>query len=107
MGIEIIDGGLFTTVQDFGRIGYQHMGFSVCGAMDKKSLAIGNMLVNNKEDEAGLEMTLVGATIKFKKGNFIAITGANFNPKINNKEVPLYKPIFVKENDILTFENAI
>ena len=106
MGIKIIDGGLYTTVQDFGRIGYQDKGFSVCGAMDKKSLSIANMLVDNKEDEAGLEMTLVGPKIKFTKSNFIAITGGNLSPRINNIEVPMYKAIFVEENDVLTFENA-
>ncbi|MEG0855371.1 MAG: biotin-dependent carboxyltransferase family protein [Terrisporobacter sp.] len=106
MGVKFHHGGLFTTVQDFGRTGYQDVGFSVCGAMDKKSLAIANMLVDNKEDEAGLEITLVGPKMEFTKDNFIAITGGNLNPKINGKEAPMYKAIFVSKYDILTFENA-
>lgn len=106
MGIIIHDGGLYTTVQDYGRYGYQDVGFSVCGAMDKRSLAIANMLVDNKEDEAGLEITLVGPEIEFTKSNFISITGGNLKPKINGIEVDMYKAIFVNEKDILTFENA-
>lgn len=106
MGIKIIEPGMFTTVQDFGMIGYQHLGFSVCGAMDKKSLAIANMLVENKEDEAGLEVTLIGPKIKFTNANVIAITGGNLNPKLNDKEIPMYKALFVKENDVLSMEYA-
>ena len=95
MGIKIQQAGLYTSVQDFGRIGYQDVGFSVCGAMDKKSLTIGNMLVNNKEDEAGLEITLIGPEIKFTEENFIAITGGDFNPKINGEKVSMYKAVLV------------
>lgn len=106
MGIEIQQSGLYTSVQDFGRIGYQDVGFSVCGAMDKKSLAIGNLLVGNKEDEAGLEITLIGPKIKFTEENFIAITGGDLNPKLNGEQVSMYKAILVKKDDILSFENA-
>lgn len=106
MGIEILQSGLYTSVQDFGRVGYQDVGFSVCGAMDKKSLAIGNLLVDNQEDEAGLEITLIGPKIKFTKENFIAITGGDLSPKINGKTAEMYKAIFVKKDDVLSFENA-
>lgn len=106
MGIKIQQAGIYTSVQDFGRIGYQDVGFSVCGAMDKKSLTIGNMLVNNKEDEAGLEITLIGPEIKFTEENFIAITGGDFNPKINGEKVSMYKAVLVRKGDILSFENA-
>ena len=103
MGIKIQQSGLYTSVQDFGRIGYQDLGFSVCGAMDKRSLAIGNLLVGNKEDEAGLEITLIGPKIKFTEENFIAITGGDLNPKLNGKEVSMYKAIFVNKDDVLSF----
>lgn len=106
MGIEIQQSGLYTSVQDFGRIGYQDVGFSVCGAMDKKSLAIANLLVGNKEDEAGLEITLIGPKIKFTKENFIAITGGDLNPKLNGEKISMYKAILVKKHDVLSFENA-
>lgn len=106
MGIEIQQSGLYTSVQDFGRVGYQNVGFSVCGAMDKKSLTIANLLVDNKEDEAGLEITLIGPTMKFTEENFIAITGGDLNPKINGEKISMYEAIFVKKNDVLTFENA-
>ncbi|SCH66354.1 biotin-dependent carboxyltransferase family protein [Romboutsia sp. Marseille-P6047] len=107
MGIIIREGGLYTTVQDLGRIGYQDLGFSVCGAMDKNSLKIANMLVNNKDNEACLEVTLVGPILEFTKNNIIAITGGNLQPKLNEIKVDMNKAIVVKKGDILSFESAI
>ncbi|MGL5345851.1 MAG: biotin-dependent carboxyltransferase family protein [Peptostreptococcaceae bacterium] len=103
----IVEGGLQTTIQDFGRVGYQEFGFSPCGALDKKSLAIANILVGNVENEAGIEITLIGPIMKFTKSNIIAITGGNLNPKINGKEVKMYKAVLVEKGDMLSFTNAI
>ena len=41
MSISIIQPGMFTTVQDEGRFGFQHLGFSSAGAMDLYSYLIG------------------------------------------------------------------
>ena len=47
--IEVIEGGLFTTVQDLGRHGYQRYGVPVSGAMDQYALRVANLLVGNQE----------------------------------------------------------
>ena len=44
MGFRVIKGGMLTTVQDFGRTGYQSQGFSVGGAMDVRSFKLANLL---------------------------------------------------------------
>lgn len=106
MGIIIRKSGLFTTIQDYGRVGYQDSGFSVCGVMDKRSARIANMLVDNSRYEAVLEITLFGPTIEFTRSNIIAITGGNLRAKINNVPVSTYQAILVKEGDVLSFENA-
>ncbi|MDP3038560.1 MAG: KipI antagonist, partial [Deltaproteobacteria bacterium] len=62
--IEVIKAGLFTTVQDNGRWGYQGYGVGVAGAMDNFALSAANFLVGNAEGAAGLEMTLLGPTLK-------------------------------------------
>lgn len=106
MGIIIRKSGLYTTVQDYGRVGYQESGFSVCGAMDKRSLKIANMLVDNHPDEAVIEMTLVGPTIEFTESNIIAITGGNLRPKLNGERVHTYQALLIKSGDVLSFEYA-
>ena len=52
--------GMFTTVQDLGRRGYQMQGVPVAGAMDAGALRMGNILVGNDEGAAGLEITMIG-----------------------------------------------
>ena len=75
MGIRILKGGMLTTVQDSGRPGYQSQGFGVSGVMDRRSFKIANLLLDNPENEAVLEFTLLGPTLEFTSETIIAITG--------------------------------
>lgn len=106
MGILFLKGGLFTTVQDIGRNGYQKSGFHVSGVMDKRSFMLANLLVDNPENEAVLEFTMIGPTLKFTSDTIIAITGGDFSPKMNGKEVPMYTAVYAHKNDILEFQYA-
>ena len=55
---KIMNKGLLTTVQDVkGRQGNQYLGFPPSGAMDPLALTVGNILVGNDPNEAGLEYT--------------------------------------------------
>ena len=83
MGIRVLKGGMMTTVQDLGRTGYQSQGFSVSGVMDVRSFKIANLLLDNPENEAVLEFTLIGPTLEFTSETIIAITGGDFRPQIN------------------------
>ena len=65
MGFRVIKGGLLTTVQDLGRTGYQSQGFNVNGVMDRRAFRIANLLLDNPENEAVLECTLIGPTLEF------------------------------------------
>jgi biotin-dependent carboxylase-like uncharacterized protein len=105
--LKIIHPGLLTTIQDLGRIGYQKYGIPKSGALDNLSLRIGNLLVGNHESAAGLEITLIGPTIKVLKDEFIAITGANLNPCLNQEKIPMWESIFVKKGNEISFKEAI
>ncbi len=106
MGIRIIKAGMMTTVQDFGRTGYQSQGFPVSGVMDRRSFVIANLLVDNPENEAVLEFTLIGPTLQFTADTIIAITGGDFQPTINGKPAPMYTAIYIHKDDILKFGSA-
>ncbi len=67
--------GFYTTIQDKGRFGYASIGVPESGAMDRKALLLANALVNNLENEAVLEYTLVGPTIQFQCDRHFVITG--------------------------------
>lgn len=101
--IEVIDPGFYTTIQDFGRIGYRKFGVPYSGVMDRKASALVNSLLGNNIDEAVIEMTMTGAELKFKIATSIAISGADMSAKLNNKSIKLNKRILVNPNDILSF----
>lgn len=106
MGVRVLKAGMLTTVQDLGRTGYQSQGFSVAGAMDVRSFKIANLLLDNPENEAVLEFTLIGPTLQFTSETIIAITGGDFTPTLNGEPVAMYEAIYVNRGDILKFGSA-
>ena len=106
MGFRVIKGGMLTTIQDFGRSGYQSQGFSVGGAMDVRSFKLANLLLDNPENEAALEITLIGPVLEFTADTIIAITGGDFSPKLNDEPCPMYTAVYVKKGDVLAFGSA-
>jgi biotin-dependent carboxylase-like uncharacterized protein len=106
MGIRILKGGMMTTVQDLGRTGYQKQGFSVAGVMDVRSFKIANLLLDNPENEAVLEFTLIGPVLEFTSATIIAITGGDFQPTVNGEPVPMYTALYINKGDILKFGSA-
>ena len=107
MGILIQEPGLFTTVQDEGRYGYQQFGVTPSGPMDARSFHIANLLVGNNLGEGALEMTFQGPTMKFEEANVVAVTGADMKPTLNGKPVPMYEAFAVEKDDVLKFQFAM
>ena len=103
MGIKILTPGMFTTVQDAGRRGYQSSGFSQAGVMDTRSYRIANLLVDNDADEAVLEIMMLGPSIEFGEDEVIAVTGAPVDPQINDRPVSMNRALQVKRGDVLKF----
>ena len=102
MSISILKPGVQTTVQDIGRYGYSHFGISSSGAADLFSFRLGNIIVGNTEELAGIEMTLLGADFQFNSDAVIAITGSPFNLSLDRQEIPYNQSIHVKKNQILS-----
>jgi len=101
MGINVINPGLQTTIQDLGRQLSGHLGVSSCGAADSYSFKIANLTVGNTSNEAALEMTLVGGVYQFEENVDICLSGSNFLAKINNKILPFNKKIHIEKRGIL------
>lgn len=106
MDVEILHAGMFTTVQDLGRSHYQQYGVPVGGAMDKSALRMINMLVGNEENEAGLEITIMGPKLLIKKTTLLAIGGADMEPLLNGERIPLWRPILAEEGSMLCLGKA-
>jgi len=104
--IRIVKPGLFTTIQDNGRMGFQRYGMPVAGAMDDFSFRVANILVGNDQYEAVLEATFMGPTIEIGFDGFIAITGANMSPKLNGNDIKMWRNIQVRKGDVLALSGA-
>lgn len=95
--------GLQTTIQDLGRMGWQHFGVPISGAMDMNSYRLANLMVGNPENSPCLEMCMIGAEIEFRGKGQIAITGADLDARLNGKVIPMYQTMEVFDGDKLAF----
>ena len=105
--LEVLDGGVQTTVQDWpGRTGYWDVGVPPCGPMDSLSFRIGNKLLGNSDSACGLELTLRGGSYRFRNGMWFCVTGADMQVLLDNTPVPMYKPVYASRSQVLTFYEA-
>jgi antagonist of KipI len=95
VAIEVVKPGLLTTLQDLGRAGHAHLGIGRAGAFDVPAMRIANALCGNPGDACGLEMTLLGPTLRFDAGTWIAVTGAPMAIDLEGTECPMWAPVFV------------
>ncbi len=105
MAIIIEDSGLFSSFQDFGRQGYEHMGVIRSGALDVLAHEIANRLVGNDRNEATLEMTHKMAKIRFTEPTLIAFSGAQVLAHTDEMQVQVNKLYLLNKGDVLSFDH--
>jgi urea carboxylase len=90
--IEVLAPGALTTVQDWpGREGLWHVGVPPSGPMDDRSLRLANLLVGNHEGAAGLEATLVGPRLRFRRDARVAVAGAPLEVALGGEPVEQWR----------------
>lgn len=104
--IEIVRAGVLASVQDLGRTGYRRFGVCTSGALDPLSLYVGNRLVGNRSDAAGIEFTLGNATLRFHANGLIALTGADCRATLDGAPVHAWRAIPVQRGQTLTLRMA-
>ena len=70
--IVVVKPGFLTCVQDRGRYGVAALGIGHAGAMDDVAARLPNALVGNARDDALLEITLVGPTLRCETDTVVA-----------------------------------
>jgi len=101
--ITILKPGLFTTIQDGGRWGYQDQGVPVSGPMDRHAHRLANALVGNPPGAATLEATLLGPEFRFDQPAVIAVTGADLEAGIDGRPAALDAAHRVESGGVLRF----
>jgi biotin-dependent carboxylase-like uncharacterized protein len=102
-GLEVIEPGLLTTVQDLGRRGHEGSGVPVAGAMDAFALRAANILVGNPPAAAGLEMSITGPVLRATTACIIAVGGADLGLRINGQPLPPWMSAYVRKGWIIEF----
>ncbi len=100
--IDVLVPGTSSTIQDYpGRVGYWEVGVPPSGPMDHLSFRLGNRLLGNAVDAAGLELTITGPTLQFNADAAICLTGATMKATLNGAAVPFWQVIPVCAGDLL------
>jgi urea carboxylase len=100
--VTVLAGGLATTVQDYpGRRGYWHVGVPPSGPMDSLAFRLGNRLLENPEGTAGLEVTLLGPTLRFDDMAVICLAGADSGALLDGRPLAPYSPTKVAPGQTL------
>lgn len=100
--IEVLAGGTCSTIQDYpGRTGYWEVGVPPSGPMDHLSFRLGNRLLGNPEQAAGLEMTITGPTLAFNADSAICLTGAPMKATLDGADLPYWSVVPVKKGAVL------
>ncbi|WP_302478825.1 biotin carboxylase N-terminal domain-containing protein, partial [Burkholderia stagnalis] len=90
--IDVLDGGVQTTVQQMpGRVGYWDVGVPPSGPMDGRSFDLANALLGNPPDAAGLEFTMVGATLRFNTETLFVLGGAPLAATLDGAPAPFWQ----------------
>lgn len=104
---SITRNGIMDSLQDMGRYGHQWLGINPGGAMDRLSMQVANILTGNNRHAPVLEMHYPAATIRFHKDVLIALAGAHFTALINDRIIPIHRPVCVQAGSVLSFSKKI
>jgi len=101
--IEVLQTGLFSTIQDPGRNGFLKYGVPMSGVMDFYAAKMANLILRNTPNSAVLEITQMGPKLKFSDPVKISICGALLSPKINNFKIENNRVYKIEAGDELSF----
>ncbi len=100
--VEVVQPGTHSTIQDFpGRVGYWDIGVPPSGPMDDLAFRLANRVLGNRENAAGLELTVSGPTLRFNTPTVIALAGANMKAELDGAPVANWCAIPIRAGSVL------
>ena len=106
--IEVLHAGTETTLQDYpGRLGYWAVGVPPSGPFDSYAFRLGNALLGNPAEAAGLEMTITGVTLKFNRATVVCLTGAAMTATLDGAPLSGWEPAAIPAHSVLKVERLV
>ena len=103
--IEVLNPGLYTTLQDGGRYGFRSIGVPLSGFMDRASAQFANCLVGNDPNECLIEFVGIPPKLRFKTATQIAVTGSDQLITVNGVLRDRGEVINIAKGDVLSFSS--
>ncbi|MBU2525330.1 MAG: biotin-dependent carboxyltransferase family protein [Bacteroidetes bacterium] len=103
--LKVIHPGFYTTIQDAGRFGYRDIGVPVSGYMDAFAARFANALLGNHPDDAVMEISLKGPTLKFGINTRAVTYGAEAQLKLDGEIRAHFIPFPIKAGQTLEIGN--
>lgn len=99
--VEVVDPGPLTTVQDRGRRGLAHLGVPRGGALDRGAADLALRLVGCDPDDAVLETTMGGVSVRTSRAVTFAVTGAGCEVRVGARVVGHSTPVTAPEGSVI------
>ncbi len=97
MSLKILKAGIYDTVQDRGRYGYQARGINPNGAIDQFSAQLANSVLGKPGDSPVFEFYFPAPVIYFEKSAIICLSGADFGAEVDYRKIQLNTPVVIKK----------
>lgn len=100
--IEVVSTPPLNTVQDLGRFGVRHYGVSTSGVMDSVAFVVGNVLLGNPDNAAGIEIQIFPFVVRFLADTAFAVTGADTEATLDEQKLPSWWATTARRGQTLT-----
>jgi allophanate hydrolase subunit 2 len=105
--VEVLEGGIQTTVQDYpGRRGMLRYGLFPAGPMDHFAFRAANLLVGNEPGAAALEVALGNFALRFETEATLAVCGAQADMTLGGEPLAAWESRRVEPGAELRIEFA-
>ncbi|MCE8010582.1 urea carboxylase [Halomonas desiderata] len=105
--VEVLAPGTMTTIQDHpGRQGHWDVGVPPSGPFDDWSFRLGNRLLDNPAEAAGLEITLTGPTLRFHRATQVVLAGAALPATLDGEPVDFWQVLDIPAGATLKLGKA-
>ncbi len=100
--LRVEHAGPATTVQDAGRLAWQHVGVSPAGFADPLLASLANALVGNPPEVAVLEWALHGDTLRVVGGPVRVAVAAWADVRVDGHPAPTFRSLRLHDGQVLT-----
>ncbi|KAK6953251.1 hypothetical protein Daesc_005552 [Daldinia eschscholtzii] len=105
-GIQVVDPGAFTTIQQSCHRTTKGYGIPPSQPLNTLAVTIANLLVGNSQDVECLEVTARGPKLRFCSLSVVAVTGYPFSVEVDGNARQMWSRIIMKPGEILNIGSS-